>query len=91
MTRKHCVVATAVIGATVALALATRAQQDRPARGEAYHVTPWPADSDPSGRYADEVEQYLNKMAEEGWRFHSSLEGQKAKMMIFERAPRRTP
>ena len=57
--------------------------------GGVYRVTPWPSHSGPDERYAAEVEQHLNRMAAEGWRFHSDLVGQYAKMMVFERAGNR--
>ncbi len=50
-----------------------------------YRVTSWPEHTSAENRYADEVERYINRMASEGWRFHSTHVGQRAKMMVFER------
>ena len=94
MKRKTWMVWTIAGMAATTLALWATAQQREPRspRGPSpYRVTPWPVDADPSGRYADTVEGYLNQMAGQGWRFHSTMQGQKAKMMIFERVSARTP
>lgn len=52
-----------------------------------YKVTPWP-DHSANASYVEEVEQYLNQKAADGWRFHSEIASQGARMMIFERASR---
>ncbi len=52
----------------------------------AYRVTPWPDHADTNQRYSEEIETYLNRMAADGWRFHSELVGQFGKAMLFERA-----
>ena len=62
-----------------------------PASGGFYRVTHWPDHTGPDESYVKEVEEYLNKMAAEGWRFHSDFVGQNAKMMLFERASSQRP
>jgi len=64
--------------------------RDKPASAglASFRVTNWPEHSGADQSYAEEVENYLNKMAAEGWRFHSDLVGQFGKMMVFERASR---
>lgn len=57
-----------------------------PATAGAYRVTRSPDHSGPEESYAKEVEEHLNKMAADGWRFHSNLAGQSVKMMVFERS-----
>jgi hypothetical protein len=57
-----------------------------PATAGAYRVTPWPDHTGPDESYGKEVEEHLNKMAADGWRFHSDLVGQFGKLMIFERS-----
>jgi hypothetical protein len=57
-----------------------------PATANAYRVTHWPEHSGPDQSYARELEEHLNKMAVDGWRFHSDLVGQNVKIMLFERS-----
>ena len=51
-----------------------------------YRVTRWPDHTGTDESYAKEVEEHLNKMAADGWRFHSDLVGQFGKMLVFERS-----
>lgn len=60
--------------------------QTPPATAGAYRVTRWPEHTGPDESYAKEVEEHLNKMAADAWRFHSVLVGQSVKMMVFERS-----
>ena len=53
-----------------------------------FKVTPWPDHTAAGNSYAEEVEQHLNRMAADGWKFHSDMVGQNAKMMVFERTGR---
>jgi hypothetical protein len=77
---------------SLALWAAAQQREERPSRTpKPYRATPWPADAEPSGRYADTVEEYLNQMAGQGWRFHSTMQGQQAKVMIFERVSTDSP
>lgn len=57
-----------------------------PAATGTYRVTHWPDHTGPDQNYAQEVEEHLNKMAADGWRFNSDLVGQNVKMMVFERS-----
>jgi hypothetical protein len=50
-----------------------------------YRITSWP-DHDPNKRYSEEVQEHLNNLAAEGWRFHSEIVGQSVKMLVFERS-----
>lgn len=82
-----------VIGAlTLILAAWAFAAQSRDSDGSsrqrAYRVTPWP-DHLPDNSYVEEVAEHLNRMAADGWRYHSETTGQGARMMIFERAESR--
>ena len=52
-----------------------------------YQVTPWPSD-DAAKPYHQHVEEYLNKMASQGWTFRTDLVGQRERMMVFERGQR---
>ena len=61
------------------------------AGGGVYRVTHWPDHTGPDESYVKEVEEHLNKMAAEGWRFHSDFVGQNVKMMLFERATSQRP
>jgi hypothetical protein len=61
-------------------------EKSPPAPGGVYRVTPWPDRTGPDQSYTQEVEEHLNKMAADGWRFHSDLAGQFGKMMVFERS-----
>ena len=54
-----------------------------------YRVTHWPDHTGPDQKYSQELEEHLNKMAADGWRFHSDLVGQNVKMMLFEKASSR--
>lgn len=62
--------------------------RDRPSAAESgtFRVTSWPDHKSADQDYAEEVETHLNKMAKEGWRYHSEAVGQFGKMMIFERS-----
>ncbi len=68
--------------------LAAFAWQKEPARGAsaatAFRVTTWPPDESDED-YAKAVERHLNKLAEDGWRFKSTIEGNKVRLMLFER------
>lgn len=50
-----------------------------------YRITSWPDHTGPDKSYAQEVEDHLNRMASEGWRFHGDMVGQTVRMMVFER------
>jgi len=62
-----------------------RERPQAPAPGT-FRVTSWPEHKSADADYIDEVETYLNKMAADGWRFHSEAVGQYGKMMVFERS-----
>ncbi|HUU85990.1 MAG TPA: hypothetical protein VM243_21040 [Phycisphaerae bacterium] len=53
-------------------------------REPVYRVTPWPENT-PERPYYQEVERYLNRMAADGWRLHTEVAAQGARMMVFER------
>ncbi len=59
------------------------------AAGGGYRVTPWPTHAGPEESFAKEVEDHLNKLNADGWRFHSELVGPFGKLMIFERSGNR--
>ena len=84
--RRRIVAAGLVLSLLSAAVYAQLRDKPPPATAGAYHVTPWPAHTGPDESYAKEVEEHLNKMAADGWRFHSDLAGQFGKMMIFERS-----
>lgn len=72
----------------VCLAVAAFGQlRERPdaSRPGAYRVTAWPEHKTGIQGYFEEVEEHLNKMAADGWRFHSEMTGQFGRMMVFER------
>jgi hypothetical protein len=50
-----------------------------------YRITSWPDHTGPDKNYGQEVEDHLNRMAAEGWRFHGDMVGQTVRMMVFER------
>jgi len=88
--RGRRVVAFVVLGlaSLCAAGVGAWAQEDRgsqPERPAVYRVTDWPANT-ASRPYRAHVERYLNEMAGEGWRLHSALTGQGARMMVFVRA-----
>jgi len=85
MRRKNVLVGLAVLSLSVA-AYAQLRDKTPPAAGGTYRVTSWPDHGGPDESYAKEVEEHLNRMASDGWRFHSDLAGQFGKMMIFERS-----
>jgi len=88
MRTRHLVFSlTIVLVGVVASLLWVQTTRALPGDSPAYRVTPWPEQSG-QGRYAAEVEEHLNKLAAEGWRFHSDAVGQTARIMIFERAPK---
>jgi hypothetical protein len=60
--------------------------RERPAnpRPGSYRVTTWPDHKSADQDYNEEIEAYLNKMATDGWRFHSEMSGQFGRMMVFE-------
>jgi len=81
-----------LIGTVIVLCAVTAWAQVRDGSSESsgsgrYRITHWP-DHEANHSYTDEVEQHLNKMAAEGWRFHSEIVGQSVRMMVFERAAR---
>ena len=82
----------AVIGFVVAVAAAICLAQTppvpQPDEPRLYRVTKWPSHEGPDKQYTDEVERHLNRMATEGWRFHSVMAGQNVRMMVFQRAAR---
>ncbi len=77
-----CLVITGIVG------LVAAQTRERPPGGSSsarYRVTSWPDHTGTDKSYSEEVEEHLNKMATEGWRFHSDLVGQTARMMVFEK------
>lgn len=80
----------AIIGLLAAClaAVAFGQLRDRPAspRPGMYRVTAWPDHKTPDQDYNEEVETYLNKMATDGWHFHSEMTGQFGRMMVFEKS-----
>ncbi|MEK6675282.1 MAG: hypothetical protein AABZ47_06455 [Planctomycetota bacterium] len=80
---RHVLVTVAMLMATV-IALAQGRDEPKPSSAAIYRVTPWPNHSTDQ-RYGEEVELFLNQMASEGWRYHSELAAQGAKVMLFER------
>ena len=84
-----------ILGLVSALAYAqireTRQSRETPDAKSAgpYRVTPWPPDTSTDVSYAEEVEEYLNRMAREGWRLHGDAVARKTRVLIFERAGER--
>ena len=80
---------TMVVGLVLSLLSAAVYAQLRdkpPAATGTYRVTRWPDHTGPDESYTQELdEEHLNKMAGDGWRFHSDVVGQNVKMMVFER------
>lgn len=80
---------TVVVGLVLSLlsaAVYAQLHDKPPGTAETYRITHWPAHTGPDESYAKEVEEHLNKMAADGWRFHSDLAGQFGKLMVFERS-----
>ena len=88
MRRRNALVVLAVSLLSVA-AYAQLRDKTPPASEGPYRVTRWPDHTGPDQSYAQELEEHLNKMAADGWRFHSDLVGQNVKMMLFEKLPGR--
>jgi hypothetical protein len=53
-------------------------------------VTNWPPDT-PTEDYHRIVERYLNEMGADGWHFVYTLQGERAKLMVFESAGPQVP
>ncbi len=81
-------VAGALVAACTLAALAVQADERAEARAPAYKVVPWPV-STAGEPYREQVEDLLNQMAGEGWRLHSEISAQGARMLVFERAANR--
>jgi len=82
-----------IVGCVIAIASAAAVcgqLRDKPAAttAGAYRVTPWPNHGGADQQYEEEVQEFLNRMAADGWRYHSDLVGQFGKLMIFERDPK---
>ena len=77
-----------VATAAAAICLAQTLPGPQPPETNLYRVTGWPSHEGPHKQYTEEVERHLNRMAAEGWRFHSTLDGQHVRMMVFERTAR---
>ena len=76
--------AAAAVALTALAASALQRQEGPAAPGPTYKVTAWPINT--SGRpYTEDVERLLNEAATQGWRLHSALAAQGAKMLVFER------
>jgi hypothetical protein len=84
MLRRWFIVVLVAIGAVAAYAQ-TREKPASAAPGT-YRVTPWPPQDAGGTAYGEEVQDFLNKMAADGWRFHGDLSGQFGKMLVFERS-----
>ena len=84
--RRRTVVVWLVLSLLSAAVYAQLRDKPPPATASAYRVTHWPEHTGPDQNYTQEVEEHLNKMAADGWRFHSDLVGQNIKMMVFERS-----
>ena len=78
----------AVIGLVCVAAFGQPKDKPASAGAASFRVTNWPEHSGADQNYAEEVETYLNRLAAEGWRFHSDLVGQFGKMLVFERTSR---
>ncbi len=83
--RRRTVLVGLVLSLLSAAVYAQLRDKPPPATAGTYRVTHWPDHTGPDQNYTQEVEEYLNKMAADGWRFHSDLAGQFGKLMIFER------
>ena len=84
--RRRTVVLGLVLSLLSAAVYAQLRDKGPPAAAGAYRVTRWPDHTGPDERYTQELEEHLNKMAADGWRFHSDVVGQFGKMMVFERS-----
>lgn len=84
----HCRITIAITMAVCLAAVAFGQLRERPVatRAGAFRVTAWPEHKTGIQGYFEEVEEHLNKMATDGWRFHSEMTGQFGRMMVFERA-----
>lgn len=87
--RRRTVVVGLVLSLLSAAVYAQLRDKPLPPTTGTYRVTPWPEHTGPDQSFAQEVEEHLNKMATDGWRYHSDLVGQFGKLMIFERPQRR--
>ncbi|MFH1107625.1 MAG: hypothetical protein V1790_00285 [Planctomycetota bacterium] len=84
--RRRVALVALVASALSAAAYAQLRDKTPPAGGGLYRVTHLPDHTGPDESYVKEVEEHLNKMAADGWRFHSDFVAQNVKMMLFERA-----
>ncbi len=75
-----------IAGCSAAVYAQLRERPPSPTLSGAYRVTPWPEHGGVEQKYEDEVQEFLNRMAGDGWRYHSDLVGQFGKLMIFERS-----
>ncbi|HNQ22107.1 MAG TPA: hypothetical protein PKK06_03335 [Phycisphaerae bacterium] len=57
----------------------------QPASAAVFRVTLLPDHADSGTPYSQELEAYLNRMAGDGWRFHSTLVAQNRAVLVFER------
>lgn len=85
------------IGLVVALVVAWGAwmaygfqREPAPRQTGHYKVTNWPPDT-PTEDYHRIVERYLNEMGADGWHFVYTLQGERAKLMVFESAGPQVP
>lgn len=84
MRRRTMVVA--LVLSLLSAAVYAQLRDKPPAATGTYRVTRWPEHTGPDESYTQELEEHLNKMAADGWRFHSDLVSQNGKMMVFERS-----
>lgn len=91
MMRSKFVVPALVVILGLASALAYAQTRETPGAKNAgpYRVTPWPPDTSTEVSYAEEVEEFLNRMARDGWRLHSDAVARKTRVLIFERTGER--
>ena len=84
--RRRTVLVGLVLSLLSAAVYAQLRDKPPPATAAAYRVTHWPDHTGSDQSYSQEIEEHLNKMAADGWRFHSDLAGQFGKLMVFERS-----
>lgn len=82
---KAMVLALGVVGLATVGFIASPSARGGSSETAKYKITSWPDHAGPEKSYADEVETHLNRMASDGWKFHSEMVAQSVRMMVFVR------
>lgn len=82
---KALALAIGVVGLAAVGFIASPSARGGPGETAKYKITSWPDHTGPEKSYTEEVETHLNRMASDGWKFHSEMVAQSARMMVFVR------